>query len=108
VIIVAVRRRNEGTYRTISIKSLSDKVDEIALRLGFRAPIIRNLAATMGIEWISELDEKQIRCLDIGLNAIKDGRFSPLLVAEKIREVGGAIADVETIARDLRRLRHEV
>lgn len=104
VIIVAVRRRREGTYKDVAVKSLSHKVKEIAKQLKVTLPRIRNLAAEMGIEWISVLNDKQTRCLEIGTKAINDGRSSSLLIAEKIKETIKLTENVKFVARDIERL----
>ncbi|MGO9122746.1 MAG: type II toxin-antitoxin system RelE family toxin [Desulfomonilaceae bacterium] len=104
VIIVAIRRRNEGTYSNAPVKSLSNKVKEIAEELKVIIPLIRYLADEVGIEWASRLDDSQIRCLHIGIKAVKDRRKSPLVVAEKIKETIKVDESVKTIARDMKHL----
>jgi mRNA-degrading endonuclease RelE of RelBE toxin-antitoxin system len=107
VIIVAVRRRREGTYKNIPIKSLSAKLSEIALELETRAPRIRELAVQMGIDWIPGLDDRQVRCLDIGIESIKDGRISTSLIAQRIKETIKVNETVEKITRDIQRFLEE-
>jgi mRNA-degrading endonuclease RelE of RelBE toxin-antitoxin system len=108
VIIVAVRRRNESTYKDTPVKSISAKIGEIAQELKVTLPLIRNLAVKMGIEWISELTDNQIRCLDIGIKAIKDGRSSPPATAEQVRVAAKVTEDIKTMVNDLKRLLHEM
>ncbi len=104
VIIVAIRRKNEGTYKKAPVKSLSDKVKEITQQLRVNLPLIRNLAVEMGIEWISELNDSQMRCLDIGIKMIKDGRSPASLIAEKIKETIKVNEAAKIITRDVKRL----
>ncbi len=104
VIIVAVRRRNEGTYSDTPVKSLSNKVVEIARQLKAMLPFIRDIAGEIGIEWASKLDDGQTRCVHIGIKAIKESRKPLLVVAEKIKETIKVNENAKTIARDMKRL----
>ncbi len=101
---MAIRRRNEGTYKDAPTKSLSAKIKAIAHELKESATFIRHLADAMGIEWVSELNDSQIRRLDIGIKAVKDGRSSVRSIAEKLNVTNKMDENATTIARDIKRL----
>ncbi len=102
VIIISIRRRNEGTYKDIPTKSLSDKTTTLEAQMKAMVPLIKDLAGRMGIEWVSQLSDNHIRCLEIGIKVMREKRGS--CTAERIEEIISIKEDVRTIATDMRRL----
>lgn len=106
VIIVGVRLRNEGTYKDIPTKSLSDKIKLLESQVKVMVPLIRKLAGRIGIQWVSNLNDTQIRSLEIAIRVIKEGRGS--CTAERIRKLLCVEEDVQTVANDMARLLKEM
>ena len=108
VIIVSVRRRNEGSYKDIPTKSLSDKLKEIEAQVKAMVPLIRDVAGQIGSHWMSNLNDNQVRCLEIGIKAIRENRGSASSAAKYVNDVISVDESVKTIAKGMTRLLKEM
>ncbi|MBI4965141.1 MAG: type II toxin-antitoxin system RelE/ParE family toxin [Desulfomonile tiedjei] len=108
IIIVAIRRRNESTYKKIDRKNLSEKIKSLNLELKETISIVADLARKIGIEWIANLDDDQVRILAGGIQAITGGRSSLPTIAVQIQEAVKVKEDIKTITRDMKRLLQEM
>jgi len=108
VIIVTVRGKKKGTYKDIPTKGLSDKIKLLEAQVKVMVPLIRVLGSQIGIDWVSDLNDNQVRCLEIGIKAIREDRGSASSTAERISEIIRVKEDVQTIAKGLTRLLKEM
>lgn len=104
IIIISIRRRNEGTYKKISKENLSDKIKLLTLELNETAQLAKSLAREMSIYWIVRLEAIHIWNLGIGIQAIRDGRSSLPATAEQVKAAAMIKEYIKTIADDLKRL----
>jgi mRNA-degrading endonuclease RelE of RelBE toxin-antitoxin system len=82
VIVITIRRRNEGTYKQIAKEDLSHKIELLTLKFKETAQLAKSSAREMNIDWVVGLEENHIWNPGIWIQAVKDGRSSLQAAAE--------------------------